>query len=193
LAIPAGSRIHDPGFRKTLTGVGRARENSGTTEPVTVPVVPLFPRVARRRDHNSQKCGTGPGRRGGLSGGIGEVIFSRIWKVKVMAGCNGARPGFSRCRIYDLDQYRRLTTASVLNRPRVRPTTTSPAPPPARGPGGFPASGKNREGGCRPTPPPDSGSGLVPGSRSGGYSAGIFRRRGEFCTGFHCQGAGKIL
>jgi hypothetical protein len=64
---------------------------------------------------------------------------------------------------------------------------------PPMGVGGSFAPGGKREGGWPATPPPDSGSGLVPGSRSGGYSAGVFRRRGGFCTGFHSNGAGKIL
>ena len=92
LGIPAGGRIHDPGSRKTLTGPGRGWENSGTTEPLAVPVVPLFPLPKKREGIIRKNKGTGPGKQRGLSTGTGEVIFSRIWRVKVRAGCVGARP-----------------------------------------------------------------------------------------------------
>jgi hypothetical protein len=45
-------------------------------------------------------------------------------------------------------QYRRLTTASVLNRPRVRPATTSPAPPHTRTAGSLRVQ-KKLEGGLQ--------------------------------------------
>ena len=62
---------------------GGPRENSGTTEPATVPVVPLFSLPPKRGGHNSQKRGTGPGTGRGLSTGIIEVIISRIWIAEV--------------------------------------------------------------------------------------------------------------
>jgi len=53
-----------------------------------------FPFTPKKRGHNSQKCGTEPGKQRGLSTGIDEVIFSRIWKAKARAGCGLARWGF---------------------------------------------------------------------------------------------------
>jgi hypothetical protein len=59
-----------------------------------LPVIPLFPLPPKKGGHNSQKCGTGPGKYGGLSTGIIEVIFSRILRAKVRAGFGLARWGF---------------------------------------------------------------------------------------------------
>ena len=44
---------------RMLSRVKMPRGNSGTTEPIRGPVVPLFPRTPDFRGHNSKKRGTG--------------------------------------------------------------------------------------------------------------------------------------
>jgi len=65
---------------------GGPRENSGTTEPVTVPVVPLFPNTPKSEVIIRKNKGAGTGICRGLSTGMDEVIFSRIWMAEVRAG-----------------------------------------------------------------------------------------------------------
>ena len=69
-----------------LWRIGGPRENSGTTEPATVPVVPLFPKSSEYEVIIRKNTGTGPGTGRGLPVGIIEVIFSDVTMAKVRAG-----------------------------------------------------------------------------------------------------------
>ena len=80
--LPSNTSLGDPPPGRP----GSTRGNSGTTEPAASPVVPLFPLPPKRGGHNSQKCGTGPGKQGGFSTGINEVTCSNVWIAEVRAG-----------------------------------------------------------------------------------------------------------
>lgn len=89
--------VHEGNLRRrplsweTLTGHRYARGNSGTTEPATIPVVPLFPGLPNWEVIIRKNTGTGPGIQGPRTAGIIEVIFSHIWTAKVRVRWNLAR------------------------------------------------------------------------------------------------------
>lgn len=100
LFSPSNPIVHEGNLRRrppsweTLTGHRYTRGNSGTTEPTTIPVVPLFPASPKLGGHNSEKRRNIPGIQGQRTAGIIEVIFSHIWTAKVRVRWNLACNGF---------------------------------------------------------------------------------------------------
>ena len=136
LFSPSHPIVHEGNLRRrppsweTLTGHRYARGNSGTTEPVTMPVVPLFPGPPKLGGHNSEKRRNRPGIQGQRTAGIIEVIFSHIWTAKVRTRWNLARNGFFQGPFSGFG--RGCLTIIILGADRESVRARGPA-----GPGGF--------------------------------------------------------
>ena len=100
LFSPSNPIVHEGNLRRrplsgeTLTGHRYSRGNFDTTEPTTIPVVPLFPGPPKLGGHNSKKHRNRSGIQGQRTAGIIEVIFSHIWTAKVRVRWNLACNGF---------------------------------------------------------------------------------------------------